>query len=506
MAQEKLKHIAERVTIVLTFIFPLLLAIMVQVRSLALSLSSISFWMTVPLALVFLAYLVYRATLEEINPFRQWIEVAIAVFSLVAIRLLLITMLSSSVESDFWDIHRFAVDLANGQGLLHAADYSFIPRVTYNNTTAGLLSIFYRLFGASIRVGKLVMVCFSGLAGLAIYAAARRCLKSHAAGIVAVLAFAFWPALIAFTGMTSPDHIAIFLIALVFTISTRLEAAAPFSRKSILLLILLGITIGLVDWFRPVGIVLCLAMILSDILYTDWRTRKSLLFLAARVAGLLVVFAITSGLSVTLFERILNRQLPANNQRMGESLYIGMNMNSGGMYSLDDSKVIAEALQKYGADSNAFNRNMLSLAQERFSANRGLWADLLRRKFITAWAGHKQLFEFALHGSNDQELVGYLEILDAILTPAIFLGVLISVAVSLCIRPGRTIYAMILYILGFALLLLATEVQNRYRLALVPVMVILAAHGYICLAGWLVKSSAAMRPRRLNSTRTTGKK
>jgi hypothetical protein len=492
---EKLRLFAERAAVLIALIIPLLLALLSQIRGLARFLPDLTFWMALPSALVFLGFLVLQSMAAQRSPARELSAAILAVACAAAVRLFLITLLSSTIESDFWDIHRFAADLAAGRGLANAADYTFIPRVTYLNTTAGFLSIFYRLFGPSVRVGKLVMVACAALGAAAIYAAAKQALRSHAAALVAVLIFAFWPALAAYTGMTSMDHPAIFLIALVFFIAARLETAADTPRRALGFIFLLGPAIGLVDWFRPVGIVLCLALILSELLYTNWRAPRALGLLLVRAAGLLLVFSLVSGLSSTLFSAIFRQPLQANNQRMGESLFIGMNVDSSGMYSGADAAVIAAQIEQSNGDGGRFNRAMLSLAWERFNANRAALPALLARKFNTAWSGNQQLFEFSLHGSNDQELAGYLEMFDAVLTPAVFLGALIAAGAALFRRPGRTVLAMLLYILGFALMLLATEVQNRYRLVLTPVLVILAASGFAWLARLAEIISTRLRPR-----------
>lgn len=503
---DRFKHIAIRSSQVLLILFPLLLAAIVQIREVVGMSSSNPFLVTIPLALSLIVFFIYLTQNQTAGRIKQIIEALIVLGIIISIRLVLLAIFSSRIESDFWDIHRFAVDLATGQGSANIMDYTFIPRVSYLNMTSIFLSFFYRLLGTDIRVGKLIMVGLSGLTGLTIYATAKKTWNNHAAGLVAALIFAFWPSLVVYTGMTTPDHIAMLLICLVFFTLLSIEDTGTGVNAFIPLFVLLGILCGWVDWFRPVGIVLVIAIILSDLFISGWRNRHHWLLLGCRIVSFFLIYTLVSNLSITISEELFNIQLPANNQGIGESLYIGLNPKTGGMFSQEDYAYITANQRTFGNNFTAANRLMVEKALERISTHRDQILQLMLSKFNRVWSNHDQLFEFALNGSNDQELAGYLKILDALLTPMIAIGTMVSICSSFFMRISRGVFSMQLFILGLGLLLLVTEVQNRYHLVLVPVLVILAAHGFRCLAGWLIKFTAAIQQPRPNSTRTMEQK
>jgi hypothetical protein len=76
----------------------------------------------------------------------------------IALRLVVLPLLSTNFSSDMADIHSFALDVASGQPFANLPDYQGIPRATHLNMTGLVMSIVYRILGASFATAKMFMV------------------------------------------------------------------------------------------------------------------------------------------------------------------------------------------------------------------------------------------------------------------------------------------------------------------------------------------------------------
>ena len=489
-----------RIAQILLILFPLFWAFLVQIQNLTrLHRADPSFGMTVPLTLTFWGGLLVLSRRPRLTVRRAAIEVGLCIAGLVSIRLLLLTLFSSDASSDFADIHHFAVDLATGLGTANIGKYQSIPQVTYLNMPALLLSLFYRLWGTSLRVGKFVMVVFAGLSGLGIYFSGKNAFHDHNRGISGALLFACLPSLVVYTGITTPEHIAILFITLVFLTLTRLEGLEGHWIWQILAFALLGALAGLVDWFRPVGVILVVAIVIADMLLSKLNSPKKWLQLGARLTLLFIFYAAVSNLSVNISERLFSVRIPANNLRLGEFLYIGLNVQTDGTNNGNES--LKKIRDSFGDHYQEANRYLMDLTLARLVQDRARIPSLLVSKFNREWGDHHQLFEFALVGSNDAELAGYLKSIDDLFTPLMFLGVLISTLALLFKPANRAILSMHLFVLGVGCLLLITEAQNRYPVVVLPALVILAADWVAQSAEYLARAAAWLRGRKLPALR-----
>jgi hypothetical protein len=391
----------------------------------------------------------------------------------IALRLILVPLLSTNFTSDFEDIHNFAVDVVSGKPFANLANYPSIPWATHLNLTGLLLSFVYRIFGASFTTAKMFMVVMSGLTIWLIYLAGRD-LANARVGFVAASLYGTLPSLIGYTGIPSGENIALPLItlAILFYIhAQRIENNKLFYH--LVVYALCGITIGILDWFRPGGIILIAALVISDVLY---MTRNNIFPHRLFTLGMLVIsYLIASNMAVVISENFFQRPVLSTSQKIGYFVLIGLNPAHGGEINLEDRDIAFDVYARFEDNNADANNYLLGLAMQRLRGESVV--DLFRSKFALAWSNHKQLFDIALNGSNDQELVGVLSAIEGLvyLMVTFFAGV--NVYFSFLKQSHPAVFAMQLFILGSTLGILILEVQNRYTIITFPYMILLGSLG-----------------------------
>ena len=91
----------------------------------------------------------------------------------IALRLIVIPLLSTNFTSDFEDIHNFAVDVVSGNPYANLSNYPSIPWATHLNMTGLVMSIVYRIFGTGFATAKMFMLVLSTLTVWLVYLTGR---------------------------------------------------------------------------------------------------------------------------------------------------------------------------------------------------------------------------------------------------------------------------------------------------------------------------------------------
>ncbi|HKY55538.1 MAG TPA: glycosyltransferase family 39 protein [Anaerolineales bacterium] len=395
------------------------------------------------------------------------------VFLGLALRLIALPLLSTNFTSDFEDIHNFAIDVVSGKPFANLANYPSIPWATHLNMTGLVLSLVYGGVGASFTTAKMFMVVMSGLTIWFIYLAGRD-LANARTGFIAATLYGTLPSLIGYTGIPSGENIALPLITLAILLYIRAQRIEDHKFSlSIAIYVLCGSIIGLVDWFRPGGTILIAALVLSDLLY---MTRNTIFpHRLYTLSALIISYLIVSAMSVVISENFFDRHVLSTSQKIGYFVLIGLNPAHEGTINLEDRDIAFAAYDRFKDDTSMANRYLIQLALQRLQGTSLL--DLFRSKFITAWSNHKQFFDMALNGSNDQEIVEVASAIEGLIYLLITAFAIVNVYMSFIKRSHPAAFAMQLFILGSTLGLLLLEVQNRYTIITFPYMILLGSLG-----------------------------
>jgi 4-amino-4-deoxy-L-arabinose transferase-like glycosyltransferase len=394
----------------------------------------------------------------------------------IALRLIVLPLLSTNFSSDMADIHSFAVDVASGQPFANLQNYQGIPRATHLNMTGLVMSVVYRILGASFATAKMFMVVLAALTVWLIYLTGKQ-LAGARVGLIAASIYGTFPALVCYSGVLSGEHFALPLMTLAILLYGRIKKSEKNSLTySLIGYALCGITIGLVDWFRPGGIILLTALIISDLIYL---TREKPFYQQLIPLSLLIIsyFAVSS-LAITISERFFHTDILSTFQMRGNFIFVGLSTRNNGALNLEDGLFALDTYKRFGDDTAAANDYLIKLAIERLKAEPAKAVlDLFRSKFDRVWSNHQQLFQISLNGSNDQEVVGIMSAIDSFIYLVITVFIGINIYFSFVNRSQPGVFAMQLFLLGFAIWELILEVQNRYGIITFPYLILLGSLG-----------------------------
>jgi 4-amino-4-deoxy-L-arabinose transferase-like glycosyltransferase len=399
----------------------------------------------------------------------------------------MLQLLGTEFVSDMEDVHNFAADINAGHPFANLSQYPNIPRATHLNMTALVLSFVYRIFGVSTITAKLFMVVLSALTTLFIYFAGRM-IATPRVGLTAAFIFAALPSLLCYTSVLVGDHIALPLMVLAILVfaHTIEKDDDKKSLHQILWYALCGGLVGLADWFRPIGIALLVALVISVVIYQlRGRFFNTLAILVVMIAGYLLV----SSQAVAISERFFHTKIVPASQLVGGYLLVGLNPESHGGVNLDDAKIIGETYARYEGDYKGARAYLVKLAFSRLEQEQVI--PLLKDKFTLMWASHDALFDYPLIGSDDHDFVNLLRDIETVVYLVISVFILVNILLSIQIRSRPAVFSMQLFMLGFALLLIVLEVQNRYVIVVIPYSILL------CVMG--LESALSMLETRLTS-------
>lgn len=404
---------------------------------------------------------------------RPYIPVLWVVLLAIALRLIVLPLLSTNFTSDFEDIHNFASDAAAGHPFARLSSFPSIPWATHLNVTGLFMSVLYRIFGASPSTAKMFMLVLSALTVWLIYLTGKE-LAGPRIGFLAASLYGTLPSLVCYTGVLTGEHFSLPLIVVAILLYTRLKQnpGAPLWRY-IVGYGLCGAAIGFMDWFRPGGVILVIALIVADLIYMHRENiiRNQAIALAVMILSYIMV----GNLAVTISESFFQTDVMSTFQKRGYFVLIGLNPDTEGRINLEDRGISFDAYDRFEDDNGAANQYLIQMAIDRLQGH-SLWK-LFRSKFTLLWANHEQLFQISLNGSDDVQVVEMLSNIESVLTLLIALFIGVNIYSSFVARSHPAVFAMQLFILGFAIWGLILEAQNRYTLITFPFMIVLASLG-----------------------------
>lgn len=467
-------NLLRRFALVIFIIFPVTLALIAQVFFLvhtwdifkAFQIFLLFGVLIVPFILVFTNSSLWAMLEKHENWLILWV-IAIA----ISLRLVLLPLISTNFGSDMADIHSFAAEIAAGTADIHK--YLNISYAAYLSLTSLVLSFFYKIFGVSTTVAKFFLVLLSVLTTWLVYLTGRK-IAGIRAGFVASFVYATLPSLICFTGVLTGDHLALPFFVLAILIQAYLYKADLSNPYYILIgYTACGVAIGFVDWFRPFGMVLLFAMIISTFIFLFRRQTFLRLLLALSV--LVTSYFAVNKLADVVIENVFHARTFSMSEKIGSHLLVGLNPDSRGRVTPEDGATIGETYQHYGNDYASINRYLIQVAFSRLDKEK--LVKLFVEKFYIMWSNRIELFDYALFGSNDQEIVYLMADFESLLFLVLTLFILIGAIKSFRRKSHPAIFTMQLFLLGFAMLVLVFEAQNRYIVVALPYLVLLGILG-----------------------------
>ncbi len=465
-----------KVILSLYFLFPVGYSLYAQIQHIIKTWDAGQFLLFEALVIISLAPAIFIVFLKDHSfsspdKLRPYLIVWILAVALV-FRVLLAQLISTDFTSDFADVHAAALDIFAGYPLKNLGEYPNIPNSLHLNMPAIILAQMYNFFGPGPRVAKIFIIVLDTLTTFFIYQTGKM-IDREKTGILAALLYALLPSISIYTGTLAGEYLAFPFMLLAIIIYIYLHNSEKSYLHNFLGFVLLGIATGILDWFRPLGMVLLIAFIIANLLKTN--TPQHFLKMTSLSLILFIAYSLTTQLAVNISEHVFKTNIRGTSQRIGEYFIKGLNPTSGGRVTLEDHNIVYKTYNQFGEDSAGAQRYLIQLALSRLDSE--TFINLAKEKFLLIWSTHDSLFDYALIGSNDREFVELLRNFETLLWPMITFFIMYNAYTSFRKKINPGLFAMQLFILGFAILFIFMEVQNRYIAIVIPYSVLLSIIG-----------------------------
>jgi 4-amino-4-deoxy-L-arabinose transferase-like glycosyltransferase len=216
--------------------------------------------------------------------------------------------------SDARSYARVALELAAGHGYRDRD----LPTAYYPVGYAATLSLFHRLFGPELSVARMANLCLSALTLLGVFLVARALTRSRLAALLALLAFALYPADIAYTSLTlSQPAFNAFALA-------GVALCVCFDPARVWAVLLGGVLLGWATLTRNQGA--AVPLLIGVLWWIDRELRQR------RAAALLVLAFVCTLAPWTIRNAYHLHALVPVSTNAGINLYIGNNPGARGRY------------------------------------------------------------------------------------------------------------------------------------------------------------------------------
>jgi tetratricopeptide (TPR) repeat protein len=335
-----------------------------------------------------------------------------------------------------------------------------------------LLGMVYALFGPSLLAVRLVQALLGSFACLFL-ARAGALLLGRRAGLAAGILLALYPPALFADGLIQKSSLDLFLVSLLLMLVASITAS---SRQ---LWCGIGCVLGCLVLTRENALLL-VAVCLTWALVSGRTARGKAVAAALLVAGLATVL-----MPVGLRNLAVGGEFHLTTSQLGPNFYIGNNPSATGIYvplvpghgsALDeamDARLLAERAVGRSLTAGEVSGYWLDKAGEYIRKDPGDWLRLLGRKFLLLWN------RVEVSDTEDLDTYGDYSLLLRTLLPLLNFGTVLPLAVLGGVLAGRSPRLLILYGLAaaYSLSVVVFYVFARYRLPLVPILLIFAGAG-----------------------------
>jgi len=426
----------------------------------------------------------------------------------VAVRAASLILFNTQPISDYMDAVQAAMTFMDGPA--RSLETARFPYWGFYRIT---LTALFQLFSPSVVTAKVFNLVLSGLSAVGIYLLGRKITGERRFGLAAALVYVIDAGSILYVNMPTGEHIfvALFPLAVLLFLALFSQGERSMAMRSGMALAL-GVVSGLMDMYKPVALILLIAMGITLAL-TEWLAAKPaqekktrgkqialhLILIAVTLAG----FFATKALAFSAIEHYA--EIPPNRHGVGWTLRVGLNQASRGRVSAPLAYYMHSQYRDADEDYETVNAQLM---EEALALIEGIPAGELlafvQDKFQFTWQSNQDFLNWATNTQAEGSLYVYdseaVRLLgdplnDAFLILSLVLSTLGAGYCALRRRDKGTL-VMGLFILGFSLLLLAVEVQQRYRSVLASAIPFFAAYGLYAVRDGISTIRGLLRKKR----------
>lgn len=412
---------------------------------------------------------------ERKAEYKEIITIVVVFFAAFCVRMVYLEQIKSNPffmprSLDPWFYHAWATDIISGNWLGKSV-FQGMPLYAY------FLAGIYAVAGVSVYAAYFVQVVIGALSCVLIFLLGRR-VFSYSTGVIAAIGAILYKPFIFYDGMLVGASLVVllYLVVLLFFINY-------IDRPSTVRGVLLGILIGIAGLARA-------PIVLLPLFYFGYLAFKSLLFPSAinlvvhlkRCAvlfiGICIVFSIT-----TLRNYFVAGDMIALTAHSGFNMYIGNNPDATGRfhapqgigrqieYMMDNAHAIAEKQLGRELKPSEGSRFWKQRAYGWIRKNPFDFIKLLCRKIYLFWQGGEiSDFRNIEFFERFSALMRLPFITFMMIVPLAVIGIVLSLKRNGCLTVLRC------FIVSYLVAIIMYFINSRYRIPVVPVLLIFAAH------------------------------
>jgi 4-amino-4-deoxy-L-arabinose transferase-like glycosyltransferase len=383
--------------------------------------------------------------------------------------------------SDFNTYHIFAEGMSQGKIIGKGYIALYPSYISY----PAFLSIFYYLLGVKVIIAQFLNVIFSAFVSVLIYLISKESL-SKKVGITAALLWAFWPSQIFYSVLVCTEIIFVVFMLLCIYLYIKLIKNYSNLHKKIYLFSLVGIMISFANAIRPLGLILIASFSIYLIIQKDFFNVKIDTLSKFKIIGIITISYFIILNMINFVTSLVIEQKTAT-RPFGYNLYVGLNLDSKGVWNQADSNKIQE-LRKVlkTSDAQKIHDEFLRMAEERF--NHMTLRDihfLFMNKFEIMWLADTEIISYikmAIDKTKTPRFDFYkyhnlfLKILNIYYYAMLILSFLGTYNILKQKRDNIVMLFCILLLFG-AVLHTLVEVAGRYHFPYMVLIAIIGAYG-----------------------------
>lgn len=347
------------------------------------------------------------------------------------------------------------------------------------------LNAFYGLFcggEVNIEAVKYANAILNTITCGGIYYASRN-FFSKRVGIIASILYSCFPSLIIWTNITSPDHILMLLFILEAIVWHWMWKNKDKKKMCIPLICVHSVVCILINWFKPLVILYLLVLIFYIIGTYDKNEKKELVFVSIiYIVSFLICFFVSSKILSTWVESFIQRETVDSTWLY---VYCGSVMKEDG--TMDNTKaneVIEEVFRQYDNiedQMKVFKEMAIQQIMENKNKLPILWLDKYKEAM-----GYEGATWFWCNTNNEDsygdklnEVLGleYYFIANQYYLIILFLITLSAISQLIPRLRNKNVFFLFLSVSGFIGILVISGVQSRYKLIVMPYIVMIAGYG-----------------------------
>jgi hypothetical protein len=442
--------------------------------------SVISFWNTIPffstklhlviaLVVAFAGIMIISHVLTSFMTRKQFLIMLVVVAA--SLRVGWIYSIDTQPVSDFADMYNAAILAASGDFSFGETEY--FMKWVYQIGFTMYEALIIKLFGTPIIVLKLFNVLFSVGTGVLLYFIAAKIFNEFCARIASFLYALYVPYIIMCSVLTN-QHLSTFLFLMGCYLLVDKGLAVKYNW------LFIGLCFGLGHIIRPLGSFYIVGFIVYIVLFQIVPLVKQVGVLPffKRMVGVIAVFYVVQQIVSYSFIGAGITKYPLINQEPYWKFMVGLNQQSNGGWSQQD----VQYSEQYELGEER-NEAQLQLLKERLEDKSQL-LPLFARKMAIMWGTEDSAVFWSLIDMDKSDLRLFLTQIERItyILMAIF-GVIAFLAwPRTSPNPGGMLFLILLA--GYALLHVVIEVQTRYRLDILPSVILLQSFGIYILYSW----------------------